>query len=203
MIFNTTTTNFSRKIGLILMLVGCYLTAFAQLPVGAKETFHFKIEQENRFSQYTHQEGNGYNSYHITGTNMSYGALIELSYRQVTLGASFLNDPQSSGDSGKKDLEVGYELNLSKNLKLQPFIGSEINETGTGFTTGIKLNRNIELFDYACLGLFTGFRYSNIHSSQDSYYYQTFDKSDMNLSVSLGVYAMIFDFRRPKIRRDW
>ena len=203
MILNNTTTYISRKIGLILMLVCSYLTSFAQLPVGAKETFHLKIEQENRLSQYSHQGGNSYNSYKITGTNMSYGALIELSYRQVTLGASFLNDPQSSGESGKTDLEAGYEFTLTRNLKLQPFIGSEINETGTGFTTGIKLNRNIEIFDYISLVLFTGLRYSNIHSLQDSFYYDASDISEKNLSISLGVYAMIFDYKRPKIRRDW
>jgi len=153
-----------RKRGLILLFTGCLLTTYAQMPIGAKETFHLKIEQENRANLYM-SELMGINGNKSTGIKISNGAMLELGYRQVTIGASFLNNPLSSNSLGRIDLDLGYEGNLTSTFKLQPFLGFEMIEAGTGFTTGAKLNKDFNVFDNISLGLFAGVRYSSIKSN--------------------------------------
>jgi len=79
-----------------------------------------------------------------------------------------------------------------------------MNENGAGFTMGTKLNKNIELFDYISLGLFVGLRYSAIETSYELNSYSYINKiSHGYLGGSAGVFFMIYDYKRPRIRRDW
>ncbi|MDP4240817.1 MAG: hypothetical protein Q8904_15245 [Bacteroidota bacterium] len=190
-----------RKICLIVISGFSVLALFAEVPNGAKETFHLKIEQENRFCLSSYQKITPTNSATSLEINRSNGVLLEIAVKQFTLGATFLDEARTNSGLSKLDLDLGYEHYLTKTLNLQPFVGCEMNEIGPGFTMGAKLNKNIELFDYFSLGLFAGLRYSTIEINNDSY--SNRDISHGYLGGSIGVYGMIYNYRRPKIRRNW
>jgi len=190
-----------RKVSLIVISGFSIVTLFAEVPNGAKETFHLKIEQENRFCFSSYQENLSTNHATSLEINRSNGVLVEIALKQITLGATFLNEASTNSGLSKLDLDLGYEYYLTKTLNLQPFVGCEMTETSPGFTMGAKLNKNIELFDYFSLGLFAGLRYSTIEINNDSY--SNRDAGHGYLGASIGVYCMIYDYKRPKIRRNW
>jgi len=191
-----------RKVCMMVIAGFSAITLMAQVPYGAKENFHLKIEQENRFCLSAYQQ-TGLNGTSGTELTLSNGAMVEIAIKQVTFGATFLNEAVSNSGLSKTDLDLGYEYYLSKSLNLQPFAGCEMNENGPGFTMGAKLNKNIELFDFISLGLFVGMRYSSIESIRSIYDNYPSSVSHGYLSGSAGVYFMIYDYRRPTIRRDW
>jgi|GEM_PF-3456554 len=117
-----------EKFGLILIFSIPFLSSFAQLPTGAKETFHFKIEQENRICLTNYQMDGGANTQR-SELSMSNGALLEIAIRRVTFGATFLKDyKKENTDLNKIDLDFGYEFDLINSLKLQAFVGVESND---------------------------------------------------------------------------
>lgn len=191
-----------KKEGLIILICGfCIIDLFSQIPNGVKETFHLKIEQENRFFISKCQATLLPDSSRWSNILMSNGAMVELAFKSVTLGATFLTDHHKDGGTNKIDFDLGYEYNITKSLKIQPFIGCELNENGTGITAGAKLNKNIDLFDFISLGVFLGCRYSR---SKDYIYIGTYQFENLDyMSASIGVYFLIYDYKRPKIRRDW
>lgn len=190
-----------RKVLLILIGGFCIIDLFSQIPNGAKETFHLKIEQENRFYISKLQATTLPDSSRWSDVLMTNGAMIELAFKSVTLGATFLTDYHKGSGLSKIDFDLGYEYNITKSLKVQPFIGCELNENGTGMTAGAKLNKNFDLFDFISFGVFAGCRYSK---SRDFIFigaYQ-FTNSDY-ISASIGAYFLMYDYKRPKIRKDW
>jgi len=191
-----------KKKGLIILICGfCIIDLFSQMPNWAKEAFHIKVEQENRFyisnCQATALSGNS----RWSDILMTNGAMLELAVKSITIGATFLTDHHKYGGTNKIDIDLGYEYNLMKSLKIQPFIGCEFNGYGRGLTAGAKLNKNFDLFDYINFGVFIGCRYSK---SKDFINIGTdpFSSSDY-ISASIGAYCLIYDYKRPKIRRDW
>lgn len=191
-----------KKKGLLILIYGfCIIDLFSQIPNGAKKTFHLKIEQENRFYISKCQSTSLPDSSRWSNILITNGAMVELAFKSITLGATFLTDHHKDGGTNKIDLDLGYEYNITKSLKVQPFIGCELNENGTGMTAGAKLNKNFDLFDFISFGVFAGCRYSR---SKDYIYigsYQ-FTNSDY-ISASIGAYCLIYDYKKPKIRRDW
>ena len=191
-----------KKKGMLILIYGfCIIDLFSQIPNGAKETIHLKIEQENRlYISKCQATSFPYNS-RWSNILMSNGALVELAFKSITLGATFLTDSNKDGGTNKIDFDLGYEYSITKSLKVQPFIGCELNANGSGMTTGAKLNKNFDLFEYISLGLFLGCRYSR---SNDFTYFGSnlFTNSDY-ISASIGAYCLIFDYKRPKIRTNW
>lgn len=191
-----------RKRGILILIYGfCILDLFCQMPNGAKETFHLKVEQENRFYISKCQATFLADSTRWSDILMTNGAMVELAYKNITLGVTFLTDHHKDGGTNKIDLDLGYEYNISKCLKVQPFIGCEINENGAGMTLGAKLNKNFDLFENISLGIFAGCRYSR---SKDFIYIESnqFSNSDY-ISGSIGAYILIYEYKRPKIIREW
>lgn len=191
----------NRKVLIILICGFCIIDLFSQIPNGAKETFHLKIEQENRFYISICQATSSPHNSRLSNILMTNGAMLEIAVRSITLGATFLTDHHKYGETSKIDVDLGYEYNIMKSLKIQPFIGCEFNGYGRGLTAGAKLNKNFDLFDYISFGVFAGCRYSK---SKDFIYIGTdiFSISDY-ISASIGAYFLIYDYRRPKVRRDW
>lgn len=190
----------NRKIALILFYGFYAINMFAQIPNGAKETFHLRIAQENRFIKSKYQTV--YFPENSQWSNLiSNGAMVELAYKKFTLASTFLTDNNKSGGTNKIDCDFGYEYNLTKTFKVQPFAGCEFNENERGVTMGAKLNKNFDLFDYISFGLFLGCRYSK---SKDITYIGSiiFSSSDY-LSASIGGYFLLYDYKRPKINRNW
>ena len=191
-----------KKKGLIILIYGfCIIDLFSQIPNGAKKTFHLKIEQENRFYISKCKATSLPDSSRWSDILMTNGAMVELAFKSLTLGATFLTDHHKNGGTNKIDLDLGYEYDITKSLNVQPFIGCEFNENGVGMTVGTKLNKNFDIFEYICLGVFAGCRYSR---SKDFIYigsYQ-FTNSDY-ISASVGAYFLFYEYKRPKIRREW
>jgi len=183
-----------RKVCFIVISGFCIVTLFAQVPTGAKENIHLKIEQENRLN-FTEYQEIGITSSRTKEYTWANGALIEIALHHVTFGATFLNE-------GSTDLDLGYEYPLSKSINLHPFVGYEMKGEDTGLTLGAKLNKNIEMFENISIGLFAGVRYSAIENERN-YSYNNSSISHGYLGGSAGIYCMIYDYRRPTIRRDW
>jgi len=191
----------NKKIILILIYEFCTIGLFSQIPNGAKETFHLKVEQENRFYISKVHAISLPDSSRWSNILMTNGAMVELAFKSITFGATFLTDEHKYGVTSKIDFDLGYEYSMTKSLKVQQFIGCELTENGTGLTAGAKLNKNFDLFDFISFGVFVGCRYSR---SKDFIYigsYQ-FTHSDY-ISASIGAYCLIYDYKRPKIRTDW
>ena len=173
----------------------------AQVPNGAKEAFHLRLEQVNRFYFAKCQAVTIPDSSRWSRALITNGALIELGYKSVTLGATFVTDRHKNSGASKIDLDLGYEYNLTKTLKVHPFLGCELNDHGAGLTLGAKLNKDFDLFDYISLGVFAGCRYSQ---SKDVIYMGSNPFSYSNyISASVGAYWLLYNYQRPKIRRDW
>jgi len=190
-----------KKVLIILIYGFCIIDLFSQIPTGAKETFHLRIEQENRFYISRCLETSiPYNS-RWSNILMTNGAMIELAFSKITLGATFLTDYQKNGGTNKIDFDLGYEYNITNSLILQPYIGSELNEYGTGLTAGTKLNKNFDLFDHASLGVFFGIRYSKLKDFM--YFYSNKYTNPDYISASIGANCMLYDYKRPKIIRNW
>jgi len=191
-----------KKKGLLILICGfCIIDLFSQIPNGAKEIFHLKVEQENRFYISKYQAIQFHDSSRWSNILMTNGAMVELAFKSITLGATFLTDHHKDGGTNKIDLDLGYEYNITKSLKAQPFIGCELNENGTGMTAGAKLNKNFDLFDFISFGVFVGCRYSRSKDFINIGAYQ-FTNSDY-ISASIGAYCLIYDYKRPKIRTNW
>ena len=191
-----------KKKGLLILICGfCIIDLFSQIPNGAKETFHLKIEQENRFYISKCQATSLPESSIWSNILMTNGAMVEFAFKSITLGATFLTDHHIGVGTNKIDLDLGYELNITKSLKVQPFIGCEINENGTGISVGTKLNKNFDLFDFISFGVFVGCRYSRSKDFINIGAYQ-FTNSDY-ISASIGAYCLIYNYKRPKIIRNW
>lgn len=189
-----------KKVLIILIYGFCILDLFSQIPNGSKETFHLKIQQENRFYISKCQSILLNESPIWTNILMTNGALVELAFKSITLGATFLTDYGRRG-TNKIDLDLGYEYNITKSIKIQPFIGCELNENGSGLTVGSKLNKNFDLFDNMSLGVFIGCRYSR--SKNQIYFGQYRYTISDYISTAIGTYWLIYDYKRPKIRREW
>jgi len=191
-----------KKKGLIILIYGfCIIDLFSQIPNGAKETFHLRIEQENRF--YISKCLETSFPYRSSWSNilMTNGAMIELAFSKITLGATFLTDYQKNGGTDKIDFDLGYEYNITRSLIVQPYIGFELNEYGTGPTVGTKLNKNFDLFDHISFGVFFGIRYSK---SKDFTYFDSTEYTHSDyLSASIGANCKLYDYKRPKIIRNW
>src|ERR1035437_7823983 len=191
----------NRKHSLILIFSFFLLRTFAQMPNGAKETFHLKVEQENRFCYNDYQQ-NGLNAPQRSEIIMSNGELVELAISQITFGASFLNDYWVNSEGFSRiDLDLGYEYNLTRSLKLQPFIGCEFNALGSGLSAGVKLNKSFEIFEYVNIGLFAGLRYSGLQSISFTGDIEQISKGCT--AVSAGAYCMLYNYKRPRIIRNW
>lgn len=184
-----------------IIAISTALGLFSQMPSGAKENFHVRIAQENRF--YISKCKVIYMPTETKWSNImrSSGKMVELAYKGVTIASTFLTDYHKTGGTNKIDLDFGYEHNLTKSLKIHPFVGCEFNENGTGLSMGSKLNKNFDIFDYISIGVFAGLRYSEskdiINLNNRPYYYTNY------FSASLGAYFLIYDYKRPKINRNW
>lgn len=190
-----------RKVLIILISGLCITNSFSQIQNGTKETFHLKIEQENRFYVSRCQAVLLPDSSRFSNILLTNGAMVELGFKSVTFGATFLTDHNKEGGTNRINFDLGYEYKISQSLRLQPFIGCELNKNGTGISAGTKLNKNFDLFDNISLGIFIGTRYSR---SKDLIYmglYQ-FTNSDY-ISASIGAYCLIYNYKRPKIRKNW
>lgn len=191
-----------KKKGLLILICGFYtINLFSQIPNGAKEIFHLKIEQENRFYISKCQAISLPDSSRWSNTLMTNGAMVELAFKSITLGVTFLTDHDRNGGTNKIDLDLGYEYNITKSIKLQPFIGYEFNENGKGISAGTKLNKNFDFFNNISLGVFIGCRYSR---SKDFVYLGSYQFSSSDyISASIGAYCLIYSYKRPKIIREW
>lgn len=191
-----------KKKGLLILIYGfCIIDLFSQIPNAAKKTFHLKIEQENRFYISKCQATFLPDSTRWSDILMTNGAMVEFAYKSITLGATFLTDHHKDGGTNKIDLDLGYEYNLTKTLKVQPFIGCEFNENGAGMTVGTKLNKNFDLFEEVSLGIFVGCRYSR---SKDFIYIESYQFTNSDyISASIGAYILLSEYKRPKIIREW
>lgn len=191
-----------RKRGILILIYGfCILDLFCQMSNGAKETFHLKVEQENRFYISKYQATLLPDSSRWSNILMTNGAMVELAFKSITLGTTFLTDYHKNGGTNKINFDLGYEFNITKSLKVQPFVGYEINENGAGMSLGAKLNKNFDLFEYISYGIFVGCRYSR---SKDFVYIGSYQFSNSDyISASTGVYFLIYGYKRPKINREW
>jgi len=176
-----------------------FTNSFAQLPAGAKETFHLKVEQENRFCLLSYKDYGALNNSGWLEVMMTNGAMVEFGIKQFTLGATFLTDYDRQGTS-RIDLDLGYEFQMTNSFKLQPFLGCELNSNGSGLSVGARLNKNFDLFDFISFGLFAGLRYSGIQDRLSSY---NSSISAGYISASLGVYCLLYDYKRPRIIKNW
>lgn len=188
-----------RKI-IIFLICGVFsFNLFSQIPVNATETFHVKIEQENRLytSIYWTDSHNDFTKW--SEFNATNGGMLELSLYSYTISASYLTDHNKGSGISRSNYDIGYEFSLSQSLKLQPFAGCEINSYGKGLSLGAKLNKNINLFDYMSLGAYVGLRYSKVkdYLSINSTTYQQAGY----ISGSAGIYWLIYTYKRPKIIR--
>jgi len=191
-----------KKVLIIIICGFCFINLFSQIPNGAKETFHLKIEQENRFYISKCQAIISSNGSRWSNILMTNGAMVELAFKKITLATTFLTDDQkSNGGTDKIDFDLGYDYDITKSLNVQPLIGCESNAYGTGLTTGAKLNKNFDLFDYISLGIFIGCRYSKSKGFLEINSYQY--KNSNYLSTSIGAYFLIYNYKRPKIIRNW
>ena len=188
----------------ILLAISYFLPvfhSFSQIPLGGKESFHLKIEEEVRFCYYNYDIPIGSTNNSASEIITANGPLIELAFNKLTVGASFLGNYAEPGTLFNKiDFDLGYEYELNNNFNIHPFAGCELNFNGAGISTGIKLNKKFYLFDYTSLGLFIGCRYSYIDDIGRNY---STIISHGYLSASLGAFVMLYDFKRPKIRKDW
>lgn len=185
----------------ILIQLFCIVNVFSQIPNGAKKTIHYKVAQENRVYISKGQAVLLADSSRWSNVMMTNGALVEFAFGHLTLGATFLTDFHKDGGTDKMDLDLGYEFYITKSQILQPFIGYEFNENGHGFTVGAKFNKNFDLFEHISFGVFCGLRYS---MSSDVFILDSneFLGSDY-LSASIGMFCFLYDYKRPKIIRDW
>lgn len=190
-----------KKRGLIILIsIFCITGLFSKTPNGAKEIFHLKVEQENRFFISHIQSENIFKSSSWSDIYMTNGAMLEFSFKSFTISSSLLTDYNIGKGVSKIDLDLGYEHTLRKNLKLQPFIGSEFNSNGAGITFGAKLNQGFEIFDNASLGLFAGCRYSKSKDFSSRFLWHEY--SDY-VSASVGIYLMVYTYKRHEIIEDW
>lgn len=189
------------KVLVILFQLFCIVNVFSQIPNGAKKTIHIRVVEEYRYGISKFQAVLLPDSSRISSLLMTNGSMLELAYGHFTLGATVLSDYHKYGGSRKFDLDLGYEFYISNNQTIHPFVGCEFNENGAGLTAGTKLNKNFDFFENMSLGLFLGFRYSQ---SRDiiSFNSNEFFNSDY-FSASFGMFLMIYDYKRPKIIRDW
>jgi len=75
-----------KRTGVLILLYGfCIVDLFSQIPNGAKETFHLKIEQENRFYISKFQATSLPDSSRWSDILITNGAMIESAFKSVTL----------------------------------------------------------------------------------------------------------------------
>lgn len=187
----------TRRTLLLLIALISTLHISAQLPAGAQKTFHFKIQQESRFGAYNF-ENSALKSKIIT----SNGLMLEIAIKRFTLSASKLVGYKTPIiGANKANVDVGYEYNITKTIIAQPFFGLEITDADEGFSTGVKINKNLELFEHINYGIYAGLRYSDTKSYDSDNWIAA--KSKGCISASVGLFFTIYEYKRPTVRTEW